>query len=245
MAAIGQTFYTLLDYISHSREEDKSTLFLQVARELYGLDHLAYLGVNVPNSTSGRYSIQCTFADRWVKRYAAQNYVSVDPVVRSGLTAVVPLDWAEIPKKTSAERNFFGESREFGVARQGLVLPVGSTTGEPAIFCINSDMSDKEWCSHKQQFMRDFLVLAACFHKGVLEVAGWKTSPLADALSRRELECLKWAAEGKTAWETSVILAVSERCVRFHLDQARQKLNCQTKVQAVAKAVSLGVMDVS
>ena len=35
-------------------------------------------------------------------------------------------------------------------------------------------------------------------------------------LSPRELECLKWAAAGKTAWETSIILDISEGTVKFH-----------------------------
>jgi DNA-binding CsgD family transcriptional regulator len=57
-------------------------------------------------------------------------------------------------------------------------------------------------------------------------------------ISARELDCLKWMAAGKTAWEASVILGISERTVRFHLNAAREKLNCLTTTQAVAKAVS-------
>ena len=56
-------------------------------------------------------------------------------------------------------------------------------------------------------------------------------------LSARELDCLQWAAAGKTAWEASVILGITERTVRFHLNAAREKLACATTTQAVAKAV--------
>jgi DNA-binding CsgD family transcriptional regulator len=61
-----------------------------------------------------------------------------------------------------------------------------------------------------------------------------------DALivSSRELDCLKWVAAGKSAWEASVILGISERTVRFHLNSAREKLDCATTTQAVAKAVA-------
>jgi DNA-binding CsgD family transcriptional regulator len=45
-------------------------------------------------------------------------------------------------------------------------------------------------------------------------------------------------AAGKTAWEVSTILGISERTVRFHLNAAREKLQCTTTTQAVAKAVS-------
>jgi DNA-binding CsgD family transcriptional regulator len=63
-------------------------------------------------------------------------------------------------------------------------------------------------------------------------------------LSARELDCLKWTAAGKTAWEASIILGISERTVRFHLNAAREKLNCATTTQAVAKAVANHLIDI-
>lgn len=61
-------------------------------------------------------------------------------------------------------------------------------------------------------------------------------------LSERELDCLQWTAAGKTAWEAGVILGLTERTVRFHLNVAREKLKCATTVQAVAKAVGSGII---
>jgi DNA-binding CsgD family transcriptional regulator len=55
---------------------------------------------------------------------------------------------------------------------------------------------------------------------------------------------LKLPGGGKTAWEASVILGISERTVRFHLNAAREKLNCATTTQAVAKAVAHQLIDV-
>jgi DNA-binding CsgD family transcriptional regulator len=64
-------------------------------------------------------------------------------------------------------------------------------------------------------------------------------------MSPREKECLQWAAGGKTIWETSRILKISERAVRLYLDIARHKLECLNKTQAVAKAVALGIVEYS
>jgi DNA-binding NarL/FixJ family response regulator len=50
-------------------------------------------------------------------------------------------------------------------------------------------------------------------------------SPQADgtvpSLTRREGECLGWCAEGKSYWETAVILGISERTVSFHMEAVR------------------------
>lgn len=245
LAAVEQTFYILLDYISDLGGTNKADVFLQMAKTLYGLSHVSYLGVNIPISTYGSYHVQCTYSNSWVQRYVDRDYVSIDPVVRQGFKAVVPLDWADLRNLSPEQRRFFGESQEFGVGRQGLLFPIRGINKDVAIFCINSDMPDHEWRAHKQRFMRDFQTLGAFFHNHLLSAAESKDGRSSEILSAREVECLKWATEGKSAWETSVILGISERCVRFHLDQARCKLNCLTKVQTVAKAVASGLVHLS
>ena len=61
-------------------------------------------------------------------------------------------------------------------------------------------------------------------------------------LTGRERECLLWAAEGKTAWEISQILAVSQRTVVFHLNNATTKLNATNRQHAVARAVARSLL---
>jgi DNA-binding CsgD family transcriptional regulator len=59
-------------------------------------------------------------------------------------------------------------------------------------------------------------------------------------LTRRELACLQWSSLGKTAWEVSQIIGISERVARKHLESAIVKLDCTSKVHAVAKALRMG-----
>ena len=55
------------------------------------------------------------------------------------------------------------------------------------------------------------------------------------ALSPRELECLEWAAQGKSAWEIGRLLNISRRTAAFHLDNAKTKFGVRSICQAVAK----------
>ncbi len=48
---------------------------------------------------------------------------------------------------------------------------------------------------------------------------------------------LRWAARGKTAWETGQILSISERNVRWHLEEAQRKLMTNNKTATVATAI--------
>ncbi|MBP6014490.1 MAG: helix-turn-helix transcriptional regulator [Alphaproteobacteria bacterium] len=54
-------------------------------------------------------------------------------------------------------------------------------------------------------------------------------------LTKREAECLYWASKGKTDAETGEILGIAQRTVRFHIGNAKQKLNAETRIQAITK----------
>ena len=62
------------------------------------------------------------------------------------------------------------------------------------------------------------------------------TTPASD-LSPRERQCLQWASRGKTDAEIGVILGISARTARFHIENAKRKLGAATRVQAVAEAM--------
>ncbi len=63
-----------------------------------------------------------------------------------------------------------------------------------------------------------------------------------DGLSGREKDILKWAAIGKTSWEISSILKISERTVNFHLNNAASKLNVTGRRAACSIAIARGVI---
>lgn len=56
------------------------------------------------------------------------------------------------------------------------------------------------------------------------------------ALSSREVECLQWLASGKTLGEAATILGISERTLRYHINNARERLGVATTVQAIVAA---------
>lgn len=60
-------------------------------------------------------------------------------------------------------------------------------------------------------------------------------------LTARELDCLRWTAEGKTSGEIAMIIKLSEHTVNHYLIAASRKLDCVNRVQAVAKALRLGL----
>jgi DNA-binding CsgD family transcriptional regulator len=62
------------------------------------------------------------------------------------------------------------------------------------------------------------------------------------SLTPRQTECLFWVQEGKSSRDIGVILGVSHRIVERHVFRACQRLGVRTRLQAVIRARSLGLI---
>ncbi|WCM50695.1 LuxR family transcriptional regulator [Pseudomonas sp. WJP1] len=61
-------------------------------------------------------------------------------------------------------------------------------------------------------------------------------------LSLREIDVLKLAADGKTAYESARILNLSARTINFHVQSAIEKLGVNNKISAVIAAAKAGYL---
>lgn len=61
-------------------------------------------------------------------------------------------------------------------------------------------------------------------------------------LSKREVQCLRWAALGKTDEEIAKIMELSSATIQFHIRKAAVKLNAVNRCQTVYKATQLGYL---
>lgn len=64
----------------------------------------------------------------------------------------------------------------------------------------------------------------------------------APRLTERQVECLLWTEQGKSARDIGEILGISRRTVEEHLALAASALGVRTRVQAVVRARGLGLL---
>ncbi|RYF69023.1 MAG: hypothetical protein EOO22_16830, partial [Comamonadaceae bacterium] len=62
-------------------------------------------------------------------------------------------------------------------------------------------------------------------------------------LTPREIEVLKWSADGKTASEIGDILSISVPTVNFHIKNVVQKMKAANKTAAVVQALMSGLLN--
>ena len=61
-------------------------------------------------------------------------------------------------------------------------------------------------------------------------------------ITQRQLECLVWVQQGKSAADIGVILGISGRTVESHLARLCEHLGVRTRLQAVLRAQALGLI---
>lgn len=163
--------------------------------------------------------------------------------MRSGLGGILPIDWAEIDRSDPIVRKFFGEAQELDVGANGMSIPIRGRLGEFGLFTVTSGEDLAEWRSMKKELLRDLMVVAFNFHAAALRSCGATEEPV--HLPLREASCLRWKALGKTDEEIGRILGISPHTVRFHLESARARLNTANTMHTVARALALGLINMS
>ncbi|EAP78592.1 autoinducer-binding transcriptional regulator LuxR [Sulfitobacter sp. NAS-14.1] len=204
---------------------------------LYGLKNITYFSASIPYANDDEHILITTYSTTWVEHYFSLKYQDVDPVLHAGSRSLLPVDWGHLSTTGETSRNFFGEAKEYGIGETGLTIPVRGMLGEEAMISLNSDLRARDWELFCREMISDFTYFAHLLHDSVTRSRIHQHETDHPQLTKREAQVLRWAARGKTAWETGIILGLTEKTVSFYLGNACAKLKVATKTQAVAFAV--------
>lgn len=187
--------------------------------------------------------LHTTYAAAWLQKYTANRSHHFDPTFLHCINKSTPLIWSPGIFSGHKQKEMYEEASGYGI-RSGVTLPIHGARGELGIVCFVSDTKpDRHF--HKDahhnlpelSYFRDFVMESSLkFMKPV----GNAEKPI--SVTRRELECLKWCAAGKSSWEIGHILSCSEATVNFHFSNIRRKFNTVSRQQAVVSAIRLGLI---
>ncbi|MHC6154780.1 helix-turn-helix transcriptional regulator [Bradyrhizobium elkanii] len=224
-------FQAFVDRLVESKDlEDFREGMAETAAAL-NLCCFAYLAL--PRAPNTAPVLLSNYPSTWTSYYLQNRYERLDPVIVQALKRPEPFQWGldlvptPIP---TAGSELFEEAARFGI-RCGFTIPVHDSNGAIAAVTFAADERRSSFERSIQQHANVLQLIAMYFHAHVRRTA----ANLKGALSRREIECLKWAAEGKSAWETGRIIGISHHTVAFHLDNAKAKLGVRSTIQAVAR----------
>jgi LuxR family transcriptional regulator, quorum-sensing system regulator BjaR1 len=168
----------------------------------------------------------------WFRHYNATGHYRHDPCAAHCRRTADPFFWSEINRRSleAPARLVMDEASEFGL-RQGICVPVHAPFAPPSAVTVSGDALDPAPAT-----LHIVNLLTRQALQSLLRLrTGVAPSPK-PVLSEREREVLRWVADGKTAWEISRILSLSEHTVLTHQRNAKQKLDAANNVHAVVKA---------
>lgn len=210
-------------------------IVLDLGLDYYKISIFSYIG----KLGSEIFSLS-NFPREWQTHYQRHDYAEANPILRHTRSNNTPVVWWDQPFTP-----FTLPSRDSKMAAaakaHGLVMGVSAPVHDISANCwslltLATYRDDVAAVSRVRNALLVIPFLACCLHEVVL---GLSSKPASAALTKRESECLHWCSEGKTSWEISKILGISERTAVFHLQNATRKLGVSNRTQAVVQAIPI------
>ena len=128
--------------------------------------------------------------------------------------------------------------------QSAILIPIHLPFGQISASSIHSLDAGKTDFSKEFELYADFFALLfRRFITGyVSAIRTTRRIPSDCVLSKREVECLRWAALGKTDSEVGMIISLSHATIRYHMHRAGEKLNSVNRAQTIFKAGQLGYL---
>ena len=173
----------------------------------------------------------------WVIELEARGFARHDPVHFASRRTSAGFTWCEIDaiaRLDQRQRAVLNESRRFGLGG-GFTIPA-NVPGEPSGSCSFA-------VRHGTELPRSRLMCAELVGVHAFRAARRLNGDFAPSgrphLSKREIECLRWVASGKTDWEVAAILGISVETARQYVKRARRAYDVVSRTQLVV----LGLRD--
>lgn len=182
--------------------------------------------------------------DSFVELWCRDGYYRIDPVQQICLDCSIPFVWSHFTNDSSIlERPLQREHQPVVSYLRDTRLTCGATVpihmadgGLATVTAVRID-SESDFAGEARHCLGTLSMLAQHLHGAIFDrLDGRERRSAAVSLTEREVECLRWAAQGKTAQDIAVILDRSLATVCLHLNNAARKLDAQNRAQAIARA---------
>lgn len=233
-------FQAFVDQLIESTDVDD--LRLGMAETAAALDLCCFAYLALPSRPGGQPLLISTYPSSWTSHYIEQQYHRFDPVIIQSVRRDRAFEWGlGLGPEAHSEpaRQLFEEAARFGI-RCGFTVPIHESGVAIAAVTFAANERAASFRRSVRRHARILPFMATVFHAHAERKLRACDQIDGVSLSRREIDCLNWAAQGKSSWEIGRILGISHYTVAFHLDNARTKLGVRSTIQAVARFVAAG-----
>ncbi|VWC78203.1 LuxR family transcriptional regulator [Burkholderia lata] len=214
----------------------------QILADICDLAGFAFFCYQDYRIVDGKPRVGCTlsnYPESWQHCYRERQYLIIDPVVQHAMSSLAPLTWCDQLFVTEAEREFRKELRVHGM---GLGVSFPAHFRHTDVACVSFVRSTAEADEGVEPVhVPSWGALVANLTLDTSRRLNVMPSG-APCLSARELEILKWVAEGKSSWDISRIVSLTEHGVVHHIRNIMKKFDVTSRRRAVLMASKLGML---
>jgi LuxR family transcriptional regulator, quorum-sensing system regulator CviR len=183
--------------------------------------------------------INVSYPDEWLYHYVENNYHLIDPIVKENFTNYSLQYWQDTYKKRGTPKKFVKGAEDFNLRKGYSIGQTNLTLTEGSLFSFAGDSI--EHTARTEVVLRRIIPHLHRAFNQLLNKEEKKTRPV--SLTGREREILLWLKEGKSTWDVSRILGISQDTVKFHLKNIYHKLNTTNRSHAIAVALGNKLID--
>lgn len=224
--------------LSCSKEDDLKEIINRLSCLIPYDFAICVFGKKGINGVESYENLNISYPVEWVELYNLRKYYQVDPVIKVNFTNFKLQCWADTYKINTTPKEFLSLAEDFGL-KEGYSHGVKNLKGtEGSLFSISG-----KFIEHHNRTAIILEHIIPHLHQALVRILNSNkkhTTPL----SSREREVLNWLKQGKSSWDVSTILHISERTVNFHINNIMQKLDAINRPQAVAVAIERGLIDI-
>ena len=182
-----------------------------------------------------------TWPEPWATAYLQVRHYFEQPLVALAQRSPLPFRWRKALEGglPAAVSRVWARAEASGLV-DGIVVPMFSNEG----FSGMVSFSSPNVLPDEPRLLAAAHLLGHHFYQRALQLLALDRLNEAEGprLTPRELDCLRWAADGKTDWEIAQILKIADSTVHFHVENAKRKFKVQSRIQVIVRALQSGML---
>lgn len=184
------------------------------------------------------HAVNISFPKGWVSEFLARDYMQQAVVVRNNFLNFRLQHWPDSKKRLDEKKEILSLFNDFdmsnGYSHGSRPLVAGQ---HGSMFCFSGPSMEYD---RRSETLLELIV--PHLHLTLTRISRNGQTGKNIRLSAREKEVLNWLKQGKSSWDMSVILGISQSTVNFHVYNVMQKLGAINRPQAVAVATHMGIL---
>jgi len=175
----------------------------------------------------------------WGQYHSEKLYHNFDPIQQTCKRQLTPFTWSDEAWRYMLnydQVNMLNEAGEFGLI-EGHTIPIHPPTGYAASLSVVFEPGKVSPEALNALHLCAFFLYEAAIQMKTNIV---RLYTVRNKLTNRQRTILELIAQGKSSWDISILLSISESTVKDHVVKIFKKLNVKSRQQAIVKGLFYG-----